>query len=554
MLLKFPRLFLVLLTVLFVLNMLQAHFTELLYDEAYYWYYAQRLDWGYFDHPPMVAALVALGSLFFDGELGVRFMSCVFSVATYGILWLLVDHPKKKEYILPFFVLLSAFVLLNAYGFLMLPDTPLLFFTALFLWLYKHFLQHATIGISVALGIVMAALLYSKYHGVLVILFVLLSNITLVKSRKAWLALAVALLCYTPHLVWLYQNDFVSIRYHLFDRPNQAYSFEKFTLRYFLNLLAVAGLLFYWTAKSLLTYRATDKFSKALLYVTYGVIIFFFIASFNRKTQAQWLIVIAIPLAIMAFAHYIENAPSRKWMCRMGIASLLLLLYARAWLVYQPLLPLHFETHGNTTWVKDLRTQAEDRPVVFKSSYRRAAMYEFYSGIPAFSLNTHRYRKNQYSIDNSEERVRHKSVLYVTAGGNPGDITYTHPEGTVFQGNLIDDFESYRKLECIVEKQDTATAFTLKVYNPYAFAIPLDVLHYTVTYRNAYKRVQESLPLRIQPVNNKHRACLKAKDTIAYHFQLPLPRTTEQPTYFSIGIAEHGLSPGLQGKPVKLPQ
>ena len=52
---KFPRLFFILLAVLFVLNLVQASITELIYDEAYYWYYAQNLSWGYFDHPSMVA-------------------------------------------------------------------------------------------------------------------------------------------------------------------------------------------------------------------------------------------------------------------------------------------------------------------------------------------------------------------------------------------------------------------------------------------------------------------------------------------------------------------
>lgn len=48
----------VLLAAVFVLNLVQASITELIYDEAYYWYYAQNLAWGYFDHPPMVAFMI----------------------------------------------------------------------------------------------------------------------------------------------------------------------------------------------------------------------------------------------------------------------------------------------------------------------------------------------------------------------------------------------------------------------------------------------------------------------------------------------------------------
>ena len=72
-----------------LINLLQAAFTELAHDEAYYFMFSQQLDWGYFDHPPMTALLIWLGS-FMGGEFGVRFSSrfynrsiCGFSGASY---------------------------------------------------------------------------------------------------------------------------------------------------------------------------------------------------------------------------------------------------------------------------------------------------------------------------------------------------------------------------------------------------------------------------------------------------------------------------------------
>ncbi|MGB5646503.1 MAG: glycosyltransferase family 39 protein, partial [Muriicola sp.] len=207
---KFPALFLYFITAIFVLNILQAVTTELIFDEAYYWYYASDLAWGYFDHPPMVAFLISLGSSFLEGELGIRLLSCFMGVGTMMILWLLIDDPKKKDYIPHFFILLLSMTLVHAYGFLVLPDTPLLFFTALFLLIYKQFIKAPSLLISLLLGVVMAALMYSKYHAFLVIFFVLLSNLKLLKNKFAWLAVLVSLLCYLPHFLWLYDNDFVS--------------------------------------------------------------------------------------------------------------------------------------------------------------------------------------------------------------------------------------------------------------------------------------------------------------------------------------------------------
>ena len=547
---KFPRLFLILLAVLFVLNLFQASVTELIFDEAYYWYYAQNMAWGYFDHPPMVAFLIKISSLIFDGELGVRFMSTVLSAGTYIVLWLLIDNPKKRDYVVHFFLLIFSFTLMNAYGFLTLPDTSLLFFTALFLWLYKRFLANQSTITALFLGLVMAALMYSKYHAVLVILFVFLSNYKLIFNKKAWLAVILALLCYTPHFIWLYQNDFVSITFHLYERPNQAYSFDKFTLGYFLNIIAIIGLLFYWIYGALFKFKAKDKFSKALVYLVYGVLIFFFISSFNRRVQAQWTIVISIPLAIIAFDHLLENAKSRKWMYRIGILSVVLLMYARAWMMYYPLFPMLYETHGNKEWVKELKSKSGDVPVVFENSYRRAPMYEFYSGIPAISLNNYMYRKNQYSIDGSEERVRGKKVLYVSNYRKSGDVTYMHLDSTVFHGIYIDDFQSYRKLKCIVDKPETGIKYSLKVYNPYPFDIPLEQLKYTISYSNKYKQVKQMRSLKVESTSPQ-QTLLKSKDTISYNFQLPIS-TMENPAYFRIGIAENNLPPGLNGKPIKI--
>lgn len=546
---KFPRLFLILLAALFVLNLFQASFTELIFDEAYYWYYAQNMAWGYFDHPPMVAFLIKLGSFFFDGELGVRFMSTILSAGTYIILWLLIDNPKKKDYVIHFFLLVFSFTLMNAYGFLTLPDTPLLFFTALFLWLYRRFLKNDALGTSVFLGMVMAALMYSKYHAVLVIFFVFLSNYKLMFNKKAWLAVIVALICYVPHILWLYQNDFISITFHLYERPNQPYAFDSFTLGFFLNLIVIIGLLFYWVYGSLFKFKPKDKFSKALVYLTYGVVIFFFISSFNRRVQAQWTIVISIPLAILAFNHLLENAKARKWMYRIGLVSFVLLLYARAWMIYYPLFPMYYETHGNKQWVNELHHKAGDLPIVFENSYRRAPMYEFYSGIPAISLNNYMYRKNQYSIDGSEERVRGKRILYVTPYIKTGDITYIQLDSAVFHGIYMDNFQSYRRLKCIVQKPETGVRYGLKVYNPYPFEVPLEQLKYTISYSNAYKQVKQMQPLKVTPLESKSH--LKPKDTVYYNFDLPLTKM-ENPLYFRIGISENGLPPGLNGKPIKI--
>lgn len=514
------------------------------------------MAWGYFDHPPMVALLIKISSLFFDGELGVRFMSCLLSAANLIVLWLLIDHPKKKDYVVHFFVLTFSMTLLNAYGFFTLPDTPLLFFTSCFLLIYKKFIEKPSLGLSVLLGIVMACLMYSKYHAVLVILFVLLSNFKLLKNRFAWYAVIVALLCYMPHFYWLYDNNLVSIKYHLYERPNGAYSFEKYTLGYFVNLVAIFGLTFPFIYYALFKTKASSLFNKALLFLTYGVLIFFFISSFNRRIQTQWIIIICIPMVIIAFNYMLVNRTSMRWIYRLGLANVVVILYLRVGLVHQPLLfNVFYESHGNKDWVKQIKDEVGDMPVVFENSYRRAPMYAFYSGgNTSFSLNNVQYRKNQYSIEDTEEEVRNREVLYVSKYITDGTFDYTKTDGSVFHAKYIENFNSYRKLECIVEtseeKVSVGQEISLKVYNPYEFDIKLNTLKFAAAYLDNYKKTQHVIPILVSPMDST-TTVLISKDTT--NFTTILPKTKKDSLgYVRIVISENGLYFGLNGKPIPL--
>jgi len=554
MLKKLPKLLVILLTSLFILNVLQAHFTELIYDEAYYWHYAQDMAWGYFDHPPMVAFLVKISSFFFDGELGVRFMSCILSIGSIIILWLLIDNPKKKDYVLPFFIFSFSLTLLNAYGFFTLPDTPLVFFTCVFLLVYKHFIKAPNYYNAILLGVIIAALMYSKYHAFLVIFFIILSNLKLALNKYAWISVGIALVCYTPHFIWLYEHDFVSIKYHLYERPNGAYNFEKYTVGFFINLVAILGFTFPWVYKALYKTKATDLFTKALLYLTYGFIIFFFISSFNRRIQTQWVIIISLPLFILAYNYMLTNKNALKWIYRTAIINTIVLVILRLGLIYKPLFPIYYETHGNKLWVNNLHSQIGDTPVVFENSYRTTPMYAFYTGSNTFSLNNIYYRQNQYTIDNTEATVQNKKVLYVSKYYKKGDIKYKRINGTSVYGNFIENFESYRKLKCSIKEDietlNTTTEYTLQVYNPYDKVVPLKKLKFSIVYLNKYKKVKDLIS--IAPTTLKENILtLSAKDTTNFKIKLPKSKM-EKPSYFKISISENGFIPGLNGSNIKL--
>ena len=124
------------LLVFVTMNLLQSYFSPILQDEALYWNFAQHLDWGYFDHPPMVALLVKIGGLFFSKTLGVRLMTVLLMGILVKIIWNFIPlHQRKNKHApLLYFGILFSIPACNVYSFVTTPDVPLLFFQDSICW------------------------------------------------------------------------------------------------------------------------------------------------------------------------------------------------------------------------------------------------------------------------------------------------------------------------------------------------------------------------------------------------------------------------------------
>lgn len=312
-----------------LLNLLQAACIGVDADEAYYWLYAQHLDWGYFDHPPLVALSIKLGETFGHGPFYTRLGTVLLSAGT--VYFGFKAMPPHLANLRLYLLLFSSLALFHVYSFIATPDAALLFFTTLFFYAYRKYLEKENAAHILLLACSIAGLLYSKYHGVLPVLFTFLSHPKLVLKPSAWLVVLLALLLFSPHLWWQYQHDWPTFRYHLYERIGSRYKLSK-TLNY------IAAQLFIWgpftTIPALYLFVKRKQpytvYERAHLFTFWGVLLFFLFSSFRSTIEAHWTLV-AGPSFIVLFMGVLATASEKrkKILIRLAGIAVLLLLIAR---------------------------------------------------------------------------------------------------------------------------------------------------------------------------------------------------------------------------------
>ena len=398
-----------------MLGLVQSIFTELQDDEAYYWMFSKYLDWGYFDHPPMIALLIKMGTTFLPGELAVRIVPLILSTATIFITEKLTTD--KNSFL--FYAIALSVAVLQVSGFVAVPDVPLMFFTALFFGVYKKYLQNPSWLSALLIGFVAACLLYSKYHGVLLLFFVLLSNFKLLRSGQMYAAALFAFILFLPHLYWQFQHNWISFRYHLFESNVNPYKLS-YTTDYILGQLLLAGPFagfVLWPATFL--FRTRNKFERALKFVAVGFVVFFLLSTLKGKVEPNWTSPAIVPVMVLAHQYLTEKTSWRKWLFRLLPLTVLLVLVFRAAMMinFIPAQAIIERYHGWEEWPQKLKQKTNGLPVVFNNSYQRASKWQFYTGAKTYSLNKFDERRNNYNFWPVEDSLLGKPVYVMDIYG-----------------------------------------------------------------------------------------------------------------------------------------
>ena len=418
----------------FVLCYLQGVFSGLNEDEPYYYMYSLYPDWGYFDHPPMVGIFIWIGTHLFGKLLGFRLLSAVTSTLFMIAVWKLIENKDKWRYVNVYILLALSIPMISVYGFIIVPDAPLLFFVSLFLLMYKRFLYSRSVSRALLMGVLAAGMLYSKYHGALVLLFVVLSDVSLLKNKYFYIAFLTAIALFIPHIMWQVENDFPSMKYHLVQRSASQYEFA-YTWEYPLNQLAVFGpFLLPMMIWAVIKSKAKTQIAKTLKYVFWGFLLFFLLMTAKGHVEPHWTVVAIIPAMYFTFNFAVKSEWKARYFLISSVVTAVLLIAVRIMFLI-PGLPTPY--HNQYHWADAIHSVAGDAPVVFKDSYQKPSMYTFYTNKLSWSYNSPDARSNQYDFFPIKEDIKGKKVLYLDG---QSDQVLIKVGDEMLKGRWVNDF------------------------------------------------------------------------------------------------------------------
>ena len=232
-----------LIAALTAMRIVYASVLELRTDEAYYWTWTRESVLSFLDHPPGIAWLIRFGTMIFgDTNLGVRFGGIVAMLVTQLLLADIVRRVTHDIRAVVFAVLAPEAALY--YGLLMAkvsPDTAMIPCAVAMLWSLVRLHESGNPRWWLAAGAFFGLALLSKFTVVFLLpavaAFVLVPDWRRrwLLSQYPWRGALIALIVFSPVLIWNAQHDWASFRFQ-FVRAVATHQFSFRTVGEFIGL------------------------------------------------------------------------------------------------------------------------------------------------------------------------------------------------------------------------------------------------------------------------------------------------------------------------------
>ncbi len=288
-------------------------------DEAYYWMWARHLDFGYFDHAPLIAYAIKLTTFFSQQELWVRFTGILGTLVTSILAWVLSMQLFSDKKIATATVITLNVLPLTLAGFLLItPDVPAFLFCGLTIYFYWQIVATGKVRYWYLMGVAFGLSLLSKYTGVLIapclFLFMLATDERRwFKTIHPYAAFVVGCAFFLPVLYWNSEHHWISFAYQLGHGLGGA----KYSLGNLLTYLGGQMLVaspFIWLlgAYASVLYLFQKNKEKLFLSLTsLPIILFFAYSSLKHVAQANWPTCAYFTFSILV-SHYLFNGSKLK--------------------------------------------------------------------------------------------------------------------------------------------------------------------------------------------------------------------------------------------------
>jgi 4-amino-4-deoxy-L-arabinose transferase-like glycosyltransferase len=301
-------------------------------DEAHYALYGLRLDWSYFDHPPLVGWLQATALSFSSSELALRLWPIALSVLSCVLLFRLVPRlfPDESPWTATVAVALwaSAPIVIGT-GLALVPESVLVPLALLVAHATVSVLRWGSLREWLLLGVVLGLAGLAKYTAVTLAATVALSlllagRVRDLRTAGPWLALLVAAAIVSPVVIWNAAHDWVSIRYQIHHgtggRGWSVLDFLRSRAGEFLLFgpaLTIAGAIAAWQA---LRRERAHPGVRLLLLLAAPVVLVFWPASGHQTTLPHWMELAWLALAVLAARWYVAGwaRSSRRVLAAIG--------------------------------------------------------------------------------------------------------------------------------------------------------------------------------------------------------------------------------------------
>ena len=353
---------------LVVLRLIAAAFTPLTFDEAYYWMWSKHLAFGYYDHPPMVAFVIRLGTMIAgDTELGVRLVSILLALPMSWAVFRAAAILFGGVRVAATAAILLNITLMAAVGTLIVtPDAPLLVASSFVLFFLAKVLQTGRGAWWLAAGAAVGAALLSKYTSLFFGPAILIWLVSVPKLRRwlvspwPYLGGLVALAVFSPVILWNADHHWVSFikqmgRARIEDfRPTFIAELVPSQIAFATPLVWILGAMGLY---ALLTRKAGTPAARNLVNSAFWTIALYFTwHSLHARVEANWFAPVypAFAIAAAVAAHLVQwQARAQRladfclrWASPVGIVMFALLI-----------------VQANTGWLSGYRRDATVRSV-----------------------------------------------------------------------------------------------------------------------------------------------------------------------------------------------